>query len=287
MVPAPRQESRPTVGLYVLARDEEPCIERTVAELAPLVTAGFVDRFCVVDGGSTDRTASLARGAGAEVLLAADVLPETGPVLGKGDSLWRAAAQADEELLCFLDADIVGDLAGLALRLVDALRDSPRAQLVKGTFRRLTAPPGTPGAEPRRGGRITEHVVRPAFARLLPEFVHYREPLSGQVAVRRATLLDLPVTTGYGLEIGMLMDVVKRFGHDAVLEVPVGDIFNPPREDAHLQEASAQVETTLLSKAYRYGWAQTSHRARLHLAGGAPVERPPLSSLALRAADEA
>ena len=280
-------ESRPTVGLYVLARDEAPCIERTVAELAPLLVEGLVDRFCVVDGGSTDGTVELARAAGAEVVLAQDVLPETGPVLGKGDSLWRAAAQAEEELLCFLDADIVGDLAGMATSLIDALQSHPRAQLVKGTFRRLTAAPGTPGAEPRPGGRITEQVVRPSFARLLPAFVHYREPLSGQVAVRRSTLLDLPVTTGYGLEIGMLMDVVKRYGHDAVLEVPVGDIHNPPRLDAHLQQASAQVETTLLSKAYRFGWAQTSHRARLHLAEGAPVERPPLSSLALEPAGEA
>ena len=279
--------SRPTVGLYVLARDEEPCIERTVAELSPLLTTGSVDRFCVVDGGSTDRTVDLARAAGAEVLLAQDVLPERGPVLGKGDSLWRATAQAEEDLLCFLDADIVGDLAGMATTLVDALRTHPRAQLVKGSFRRLTAAPGTPGAVPRPGGRITEHVVRPAFARLLPGFVHYREPLSGQVALRRSTLVDLPVTTGYGLEIGMLMDVVNRYGHDAVLEVPVGDIYNPPRLDAHLQQASAQVETTLLAKAYRFGWAQTSHRARLHLAEGAPVERPPLSALALRSADEA
>lgn len=279
--------SRPTVGLYVLARDEEPCIERTVAELSPLLTTGSVDRFCVVDGGSTDRTVDLARAAGAEVLLAQDVLPESGPVLGKGDSLWRATAQAEEDLLCFLDADIVGDLPGIAVRLVDALRTSPRAQLVKGTFRRLTAPPGTPGAQPRPGGRITEHVVRPAFERLLPGFSHYREPLSGQIAIRRATLLDLPVTTGYGLEIGMLLDVVKRYGHDAVLEVPVGDIHNPPRQDAHLQQASAQVETTLLSRAYRYGWARTTHRARLHLAEKAPVERPPLSSLDAATADEA
>lgn len=48
--------------MAMIARDEERCIGRALASLAP-----FVDRMVVVDTGSTDRTRTLARECGAEV----------------------------------------------------------------------------------------------------------------------------------------------------------------------------------------------------------------------------
>ena len=42
-------------------------------------------------------------------------MPELGPVLGKGDAMWRALPVLRGEVICFLDAD--SEQFGAALRL--------------------------------------------------------------------------------------------------------------------------------------------------------------------------
>ena len=51
---------------------------------------GLIDQVLVVDAASRDGTAEIAGGAGAEVHQEAELLPEFGRVLGKGDAMWRA-----------------------------------------------------------------------------------------------------------------------------------------------------------------------------------------------------
>lgn len=60
--PKPAQAGR--VGLVIPALDEELALPRVLAELPP----GWIDRVVVVDNGSRDRTAEVARAAGAEVV---------------------------------------------------------------------------------------------------------------------------------------------------------------------------------------------------------------------------
>ena len=66
---------------------------------------GAIDQVLVVDGGSTDGTAELARQAGAEVLLQAQLLPGYGPVAGKGDAMWRALTVLRGDIVVFVDGD--------------------------------------------------------------------------------------------------------------------------------------------------------------------------------------
>ncbi|MFM9227013.1 MAG: hypothetical protein ACKOQ1_10400, partial [Actinomycetota bacterium] len=60
----------------------------------------------VLDGGSTDATASIARDAGIGVLAVSALMPHLGPVLGKGDSLFRGVHSVEADWYVFLDADI-------------------------------------------------------------------------------------------------------------------------------------------------------------------------------------
>ena len=59
----------------------------------------------VVDAASPDGTAEVAARAGAEVWQEAELLPSFGPVLGKGDAMWRALSALDSDVVCFIDAD--------------------------------------------------------------------------------------------------------------------------------------------------------------------------------------
>ena len=64
----------------------------------------MIDQVVVVDD-STDGTAEIARALGAEVFDQEQLAPELGPVLGKGDAMWRALPALTGEVVCFLDAD--------------------------------------------------------------------------------------------------------------------------------------------------------------------------------------
>ena len=75
------------------ARNEATTIGPILEHLAPLVELELIDQIVVVDN-STDGTGDIARSLGAEVHDQERLLPEFGPVLGKGDAMWRALARA-------------------------------------------------------------------------------------------------------------------------------------------------------------------------------------------------
>lgn len=278
--------ARPSVAVCVVARNEERFIGRTVADLVPLVGDGSVARLVVVDGGSVDDTVALARDGGAEVLHAPDLHPELGPVLGKGDSMWRAASALHEDVVVFLDADVGGDLAGVALALAGPLVEPhgeagahPDPVFVKGHFRRAAPGEVRKGDAPAKttGGRVTELVARPLISLHAPDLNRYREPLGGQVAVRRDVLAGLPVVTGYGVEIAMLFDVVERHGHERITQVDLGVLLNPPQPDAALERVAEEVVITFFERLHRLRGVSTSPELVTRLAERALVERPPLA----------
>ena len=45
------------------------------------------------------------------------------------------------------------------------------------------------------------------------------QPLSGEYAGRRETLEQVPFFSGYGVELGLLVDIAARFGVDAIAQV--------------------------------------------------------------------
>jgi rSAM/selenodomain-associated transferase 2 len=80
----------PRISVVIPALDEAAHVERALASVRA------ADEAIVVDGGSRDRTAALARSAGARVLFA----PR-----GRGAQLGRGAEQAKGDWLVFLHAD--------------------------------------------------------------------------------------------------------------------------------------------------------------------------------------
>ena len=67
--------------------------------------AALVDQVVVVDASSADGTAALARQRGAEVYDESELMPAFGPVVGKGDAMWRALSVARGDLIVFADSD--------------------------------------------------------------------------------------------------------------------------------------------------------------------------------------
>lgn len=109
----------PALSVIIPARDEE----RNLQQLLPsLFGQGFPAlEVVVVDDGSVDRTAVVAAGLGAKVIIAK---PLPSGWTGKAWSCQQGADQAKGEVLLFLDADTQVEAGGLA-RMVAALQARP------------------------------------------------------------------------------------------------------------------------------------------------------------------
>jgi glucosyl-3-phosphoglycerate synthase len=214
-----------TVSICLPARDEALTIGPILRQLLPLRDRGVVDQVVVVDD-STDGTAAIARELGAEVHHQDALMPELGPVLGKGDAMWRALSVLQGEIICFLDADSESFGAHFACGLLGPLICRDGMSFVKGFYRR----PFRMGATtlPDGGGRVTELTARPLLNLFYPELAAIRQPLAGEIAARRELLETLPFATGYGVDIGLLLDAYRAVGLAGL-----GQVDLDVRQNAH------------------------------------------------------
>ena len=269
----------------LLERKREPVTvvlpTREVADtIAPIVERllglrGLVDQVLVVDAASEDGTAELARQAGAEAHQEAELMPELGPPLGKGDAMWRALSVARGELIAYLDSDTRRFSAHFATGMLGPLLSEPGARFVKGTFRR---PFATAGGEelPADGGRVTELMARPLLSAFYPELAGFAQPLAGEVAASRELFHRLPFATGYAVETAMLLDVHELLGGtDGMAEVDLDVRRNRHKPLADLRPMADEVLGVVADRLRRDG--------RLLDADRPPVARPPFASLPIAA----
>jgi glucosyl-3-phosphoglycerate synthase len=265
-----------SVSVCLPARECAATVGEVVSVLSELRAQGVLDEIVVIDAASRDGTAELARRAGARVVQESELMPEHGPVLGKGDAMWRALSTLEGELVCYLDADTEAFRPQFACGLIGALVCEPDVSFAKGFYRRPLERPGEVPGE--GGGRVNHLLARPALAQFYPELAGVRQPLAGEVAARRDLLESLPFVTGYGVEIAMLIDVWRAVGLGGIAQVDLDEHRNPHKP---LSELAAMAHTVLATVAMRM--AREGRLAGVEgLAGDAggangPVERPALA----------
>jgi glucosyl-3-phosphoglycerate synthase len=266
-----------TISVCLPAHDEQdtvgPIVERLRRDLVE--DHPLVDEILVLDDHSTDRTAERARAAGATVVAAASVLPEYGAGRGKGEALWKSLFASRGEVVVWCDADVRDFSSAFVVGLVGPLLRSSDVVFVKGFYER---PVGDGGVG---GGRVTELVARPAISLLHPELAAVVQPLSGEYAGRRAVLEELPFVSGYGVDLGLLVDVVRRFGIEAVAQTDLGVRVHRNRPLDELAPQAMQVLQTALRRAAP---ELVASQALLARPGRDPLvveigERPPLVDL--------
>ncbi|HLJ04140.1 MAG TPA: glucosyl-3-phosphoglycerate synthase [Solirubrobacteraceae bacterium] len=274
---------RATVSVCLPARNEARTIGRILSALAPLAQQGLVDQLVVVDN-STDGTGEIAAELGAEVYDQEELLPEIGPVLGKGDAMWRALEVLSGEVICFLDADSEEFGDHFACGLLGPLITDPGISFVKGYYRRPFRVGDT--TYPEGGGRVTELTARPLLDLFYPELAAVRQPLAGEIAARRELLERLPFVTGYGVDIALLLDACAEAGLDSLAQVDLDVRQNAHQSLEDLGPMARAVLHAVASRLLREGRLSDPFSASvMSLAGEAgpshqlPVERPPAASL--------
>jgi glucosyl-3-phosphoglycerate synthase len=265
--------------------DEAESIAKTLAPLLDLLDAGLVDQLAVVDSGSTDGTQSIVQSFGVELYDAGELVPGKGPLLGKGDVLWRALAALHGDVICYVDADSEDFGEHFVTGLSGPLLTIREVQFVKADYRRpfkLGDVQFSAG-----GGRVTELTARPLLNAFYPELAVFGQPLAGEIAARRSLLLQLPFDTRYAVETGMLIDVWSRVGLAGMAQVDLGTRQNRHRQLAELTPMAAIVLQSVIVRLRREGRLTGTASARLLASGSEDsdgidvrvVQRPPFASL--------
>lgn len=263
------------VSVCIPAHDEAATVGPIVRKLRRWLVGclGLVDEVLVLDDHSTDGTAAVAAAAGARVVRAADVLADVADGSGKGEALWRSLYAARGDIVVWCDADITDFGSRFVVGLLGPLLTDPQVGFVKGYYERPVAGGAT-------GGRTTELMARPLLATLFPHLSTVVQPLSGEFGGRRELLERLPFVRGYGVDIGLLIDVAEEVGPAGIVQVDLGTRLHRNRT---LDELGPQALTVLQAALDRAG-VRCHNPATLLRPGRPPLVRrfaelPPLATL--------
>jgi glucosyl-3-phosphoglycerate synthase len=235
------------VSVVLPARNEAATVGVIVEALVRhLREPGLVDEILVVDSHSTDDTPAVAAAAGATVRSQSSVLPELGDRPGKGEALWKALAASRGDLLVFLDADLEDFDPAYVVGLLGPLLLDESVAFVKAVYDRPLADGAT--VLPAGGGRVTELVARPLLNAFWPELAGVVQPLAGEYAGRRSVLEQVPFVSGYGVELGLLIDLLDLVGLDALAQVDLGHRRHHHQGDEALGRMAMQIQLAALRR---------------------------------------
>lgn len=179
----------------------------------------LIDQLCIIDSRSTDGTIEIAEAEGAEIFFDDEILPGMEPATGKGEALWKSLFVLEGDIIAWIDSDIENIHPRFVYGTVGPLLADAEIGYVKAFYERPIKDPA--GLRPSGGGRVTELTVRPLFNLFYPELAGLVQPLSGEYAGRRSVFEQIPFFTGYGVESGMLIDILDRFGLGAIAQTDV------------------------------------------------------------------
>ncbi len=236
-----------TVSVCLPARNEAstvgPIVEAIVAELMSGEGPSLVDELLVLDDGSTDATAAVARAAGAQVLDVASILPEEPKGAGKGKVLWKSIAASRGDIIVWCDTDLESFASSYVTRLVAPLLADPGLAMVKGYYVRPLDAVG------QGGGRTTELVARPLLSMFFPPLATIKQPLGGECAATRELLEQLPFVESYGVESALLIDTLRLRGTECMAQVDLGIRVHRHRPLVALSEQASEILAVVLARA--------------------------------------
>ena len=190
------KEYEKTVSVIIPAFNEENRIKETIKAVQSLE---MVSEIIVVDDGSHDKTSTVASNCGAYVL-------KNKKNYGKGKALQNGLKKAKGYITVFLDADL-GSTAAEAKKLIQPVID--------GICDMTIAKFGKPSI--KGGFGIVKKISRLAVKLITGIEIH--SVLSGQRAFKTEIIKNINISNGYGAEIGLTIDILKK-GY-SVMEIQV------------------------------------------------------------------
>jgi glucosyl-3-phosphoglycerate synthase len=248
-----KRERALSISLALPALNEEKTVGNVIQTIKQslMVDVPLLDEIVLIDSNSDDRTREIAQELDIPIYIHQSILPRYGARRGKGEALWKSLYCTQGDIIIWLDTDIVNIHPRFAYGLIGPLL-RPDIQFVKGFYRR----PLKVGDKIQAGGggRVTELTARPLLNLFYPELSGVIQPLSGEYGGRRTALEQFSFFSGYGVEIGLLIDMLDRYGLNAIAQVDLQERIhhNQPLE-ALSKMSFAIIQAVMRKLESRYG----------------------------------
>jgi glucosyl-3-phosphoglycerate synthase len=286
---ARKRELGLTLSIVLPCREVAGTIDAIAKEIHSLNEAApLVDEIVAVDAGSADGTAEVARRHGIVVYDERELLPEFGPPSGKGDAMWRALSVVRGDLVMYLDSDTVNFGRHFVSGMLGPILTEPDVRFAKATYHRPFV--GPDGAVLDDSGRVTELTAKPLLRIFHPELSGFGQPLAGEFVAHRELFASIPFWTGYAVDIGMLIDVLRAVGLDRMAQVDLGVRRQRSQSLRALGSMSYAVARPIIERAIPRGATEgdldsfvravcTPEGTRLEEQPVELIERPPMSDV--------
>ena len=203
---------------------------KTIGKVVEVVQkTSIVNEIIVVDDGSSDETAMIAKDHGVTVISHATNL-------GKGAALKTGFKTSNCDIVAFIDADINNLTSNQIEKIVKPILEG-KADITKTKFK-------------RKAGRVTELTAKPLLKFFFPE-LKYEQPLSGQFAAIKTFLNKIKFEEDYGVDIGIVLDADVRGMR--IKEVDIGQLEHVHSTIDGLNVMANEVVRTIINRAVEYG----------------------------------
>jgi len=240
-----------TISLALPALNEEETVGTVIRTIkkALMDRVPLLDEIVLIDSDSTDHTRQIAEKLGIPVHVHQKLLPELGARPGKGEALWKSLLVTKGDIIAWIDTDIVNIHPRFLYGILGPMLLNSEVQFVKGFYRR----PLKVGDKVQAGGggRVTELTARPLLNLFYPELSGIVQPLSGEYGGRREALEKVPFFSGYGVEIGLLIDIFERYGLNSIAQVDLLERVHHNQELEALGKMSFAIIQAVLRKLER------------------------------------
>jgi glycosyltransferase involved in cell wall biosynthesis len=243
-----KEKQGSTISLALPALDEEETVGRVIRTIkkALMDKVPLIDEIVLIDSNSTDRTRQIAERLGIPVHIHQNILPELGARPGKGEALWKSLLVTKGDIVAWIDTDIVNIHPRFVYGILGPLLLNRNIQFVKGFYRRPLRVDHK--MQEGGGGRVTELTARPLLNLFYPELSGVVQPLSGEYAGRRESLEKAIFYSGYGVEIGLLIDIFEQYNLRAIAQVDLLERIHHNQDLEALGKMSFAIIQTVLHK---------------------------------------
>lgn len=213
-------------SVVIPAYNEAKTVAQVVAEVLKLKS---VSEVILVNDGSTDSTeAKLKKFTGNERF----IYIRHKKNLGKGMALKHGLQKAHNQVVMFLDADLLNTTHHQIYKIAQPVLRG-EVDLARAKFSRAR-------------GRVTEHAVKPMMRILFPK-IDFEQPITGQICAKKEFLETLDMEKKYGVDIGILLDAIQA--GQRIVEVDIGKLRHKANSEKNIAAMSQQVLETLIQKA--------------------------------------
>ncbi|MEK7439823.1 MAG: glucosyl-3-phosphoglycerate synthase [Chloroflexota bacterium] len=247
-----KRKQRLTISLALPALNEEKTVGKVIRTVkrALMERIPLLDEIVLIDSDSTDRTRQIAEKMDVPVHVHQQLLPQLGARRGKGEALWKSLLVTKGDIVVWIDTDIVNIHPRFVYGVVGPLLLNPKIKFVKGFYRR----PLKVGDKLQAGGggRVTELTARPLLNLFYPELSGVIQPLSGEYGGRRDALEQCAFFSGYGVETGLLIDMLEKYGLSSIAQVDLLERVHHSQPLEALSKMSFAIIQTVIRKLERH-----------------------------------